>query len=31
MIEDKSEVLQCKLLHVVTNWSREILRGARAD
>jgi dipeptidyl aminopeptidase/acylaminoacyl peptidase len=31
MIEDKSEVLQCKLLHVVTNWSRSLLRGARAD
>jgi eukaryotic-like serine/threonine-protein kinase len=27
MIEDKSEVLECKLLHVVTNWSRELLRG----
>jgi hypothetical protein len=31
MIEDKSEVLECKLLHVVTNWSRELLRGTRVD
>jgi Tol biopolymer transport system component len=31
MIEDKSAVLECKLLHVVTNWSRSLLRGARAD
>jgi hypothetical protein len=27
MIEDKSEVLECKLLHVITNWSRQLLRG----
>jgi hypothetical protein len=31
MIEDKSEARECKLLHVVTNWSRELLREARAD
>jgi eukaryotic-like serine/threonine-protein kinase len=31
MIEDKTDALQCKLLHVVTNWSRQLLRGARTD
>jgi serine/threonine-protein kinase len=31
MIEDKSEVLECKLLRVVTNWSRKLLRQAQAD
>jgi len=31
MIEDKSEVRECKLLHVVTNWSRSLLRETRAD
>jgi serine/threonine-protein kinase len=31
MIEDKTDVLQCKLLHVVTNWSRELLRIGHPD
>jgi hypothetical protein len=31
MIEDKTDVLQCKLLHVVTNWSRELLRTGHTD
>jgi eukaryotic-like serine/threonine-protein kinase len=31
MIEDRSEILECKLLHVVTNWSRQLQRGARAN
>jgi eukaryotic-like serine/threonine-protein kinase len=31
MIEDKTDVLQCKMLHVVTNWSRGLLRAARAE
>jgi hypothetical protein len=24
MIEDRTEALQCRLLHVVTNWFREL-------
>ena len=31
MIQDKSDLLECKLLHVVTNWSRQLLRDPRAD
>jgi len=31
MIEDKAEVLECKLLHVVTNWSRSLLRQTSPD
>ena len=31
MIEDKSEGLECKMLHVVTNWSRQLVREVRAD
>jgi serine/threonine-protein kinase len=31
MIEDKSEVMECKLLHVVTNWSRQLLRAPGSD
>jgi eukaryotic-like serine/threonine-protein kinase len=31
MIEDKTDTLQCRLLHVVTNWSRELLRPRRAE
>jgi dipeptidyl aminopeptidase/acylaminoacyl peptidase len=30
MIEDTSPVTECKLLHVVSNWSREMSKGAPA-
>jgi serine/threonine-protein kinase len=30
MIEDKSENVECKLLHVVSNWSRELQKQSRA-
>jgi len=30
MIEDKSEASECKMLHVITNWSRALSREARA-
>ena len=28
MIEDTSSATECKLLHVVSNWSREVSKGA---
>jgi serine/threonine-protein kinase len=31
MIEDTSDVLECKVLHVVSNWSRQLLREARVE
>jgi Tol biopolymer transport system component len=31
MIEDKSDALECKMLHVVTNWSRQLLRETGVD
>jgi eukaryotic-like serine/threonine-protein kinase len=30
MIEDTSSITECKLLHVVSNWSREVNKGAPA-